>query len=206
MFKLPLFKSSTSLLRDWRTYSFVCLATVLLFSCANKEKDIQTLAQPEQLTISEGFVEPVGFYDAQPSFSWKLPVDASVKAQSQYRIVVASSPDLLPDNPDLWDSGVINSDTTNFVRYEGNELKSRQRAFWQVKYWNERGLDSNWSALASFELGLLSSSDWSAKWIEIEQPTPLVLDKFDTPIHNPQYLRTTFTADKSIMDRRIKFI
>jgi alpha-L-rhamnosidase len=110
MFKLPLFKNSTSLLRDWRTYSFVCLATVLLFSCANKEKYVQTLAQPEQLTISEGFVEPVGFYDAQPSFSWKLPVDASVKAQSQYRIVVASSPDLLPGNPDLWDSGVIDSD------------------------------------------------------------------------------------------------
>ena len=68
MFKLPLFKRPTSYLRDWRTFSFVCLATVLSFSCANKEKDIQTLAQPEQLTISEGFVEPVGFYDAQPSF------------------------------------------------------------------------------------------------------------------------------------------
>ena len=203
MFKLPLFKRPTSYLRDWRTFSFVCLATVLSFSCANKEKDIQTLAQPEQLTISEGFVEPVGFYDAQPSFSWKLPVDASVKAQSQYRIVVASSPDLLPDNPDLWDSGVIDSDRTNFVQYEGNELKSRQRVFWQVKYWNERGLDSNWSVLASFELGLLSSSDWSAKWIEIEQPTPLVLDKFDTPIHIPQYLRTTFTADKSIKSARL---
>ena len=203
MFKLSLFKNSTSFLNDWRTFSFLCLATALLFACANKDKNVQTMAQPEQLSVSEGFVEPIGFYDAQPTFSWTLPVESAVKAQSQYRIVVASSPNLLPDKPDLWDSGIINSDTTNFIRYEGTKLKSRQRVFWRVKYWNEHGIDSDWSALASFELGLLSNNDWSAKWIEIEQSTPLMLDKFDTPIHIPQYLRTTFTADKSIKSARL---
>ena len=203
MFKLPLVKSSTSFLHEWRTFLFICLVTTLLSACANKEKDVQTLAQPQQLSVNEGFVEPIGFYDAQPSFSWKLPVDSAVKAQSQYRIVVASSPNLLPDNPDLWDSGIIDSDTTNFVPYEGKKLKSRHRVFWKVKYWSGQEISSDWSALASFELGLLSNEDWSAQWIEIEQSTPLTLDKFDTPIHIPQYLRTSFTTDKYVKSARL---
>ncbi|WP_235207766.1 alpha-L-rhamnosidase [Alteromonas sp. LOR] len=161
------------------------------------------LVQPKQLLISEGFTAPVGFYDAQPTFSWKLPADATVKSQSRYRIVVATSPELLPDNPDLWDSNVINSSATNFIPYQGLELSSRQHVFWQVKYWNEESIDSHWSEPASFELGLLSNNDWSGKWIEIEQSGPPLRDSFDTPIHIPQYLRTTFTADKSIKSARL---
>ena len=35
---------------------------------------LQTYGAPARvLTVGEGFVDPVGFYDATPTFSWKLP-------------------------------------------------------------------------------------------------------------------------------------
>ena len=77
------------------------VAFSVLTSCEEKS----TIEKANDLTVSEGFKNPLGFYDATPTFSWKLPVTDGVKHQSAYQIVVASSEDLLPDNADLWDSG-----------------------------------------------------------------------------------------------------
>ena len=38
------------------------------------------------LTVGEGFVDPLGFHDSTPTFSWKLPV--GVEKQTAYRIEV----------------------------------------------------------------------------------------------------------------------
>ena len=41
---------------------------------------------PVDLRIGEGFVNPLGFHDATPSFSWKLP--EGVKKQTAYCLEV----------------------------------------------------------------------------------------------------------------------
>ena len=49
--------------------------------------------------------------------------------------------------------------------YGGAPLASRQRAFWKVQNFDAEGEPSPWSAVASFEIGLLQPSDWAARWI-----------------------------------------
>ena len=68
---------------------------------------------PGQLVVGEGFVNPLGFHDARPTFSWKLPV--GVEKQTAYRIEVRGD--------DLrWDSGWVKSDQSVFVPYGGNSV------------------------------------------------------------------------------------
>jgi Glycogen debranching enzyme len=113
-------------------------------------------APAHSLTVGEGAVDPIGFHQAEPRFSWKLPV--GVKEQTAYRILVEG-------DADTWDSGWVNSAQTTFVRYGGEPLLSRARATWRVAFRDERGEESGWSEPATFELGLLSAADWKAKWI-----------------------------------------
>jgi len=142
-------------------FALILVSFLISISC----EPVHNISGPVGLTISEGLIDPVGFYDKSPTFSWKLP--EKVKAQSSYSIVVASSPDLLPDKPDLWSSGQVQSDQSIYVKYKGKELASKLQAYWQVKYWDENGQESPWSKAATFELGLLNNSDWDGKWIGI---------------------------------------
>lgn len=184
-------------------YTTLFLFTLFLIACAVQPPSNTQVSQPERLAVSEGFVNPIGFYDVSPSFSWVLPSDSSIKRQSRYRIVAASSPDLLPDNADLWNSNVVISDRTTFVPYNGVPLSSRQKVYWQVKFWDSNNTESKWSDIADFELGLLSAEDWKASWIEIDTEAPPALTKYNTPIHVPQYLRKLFNADNAVKKARL---
>ncbi len=95
---------------------------------------------PFRLAVSEGFRNPLGFYDASPTLSWQLP--GGVQAQSAYRVVVASAPHFLPDRPDLWDSGRVDTEQSVWIPYSGKPLASRQRVHWQVKIWDGAGHES----------------------------------------------------------------
>ncbi len=115
------------------------------------------------LTIGERFENPIGFHDATPTFSWKLP--PRVKKQTAYRIEVR-------DDAVVWDSGWVESDQSVMVPYGGEPLNSRQRLTWRVDYKDEAGQASGWSPAAKFELGLLSAADWQAKWIRPASELP----------------------------------
>ena len=56
-------------------------------------------------------------------------------------------------------SGFEHCDNDFFGYYEGEKLNSRQKVYWQVKYWNQDGEASVWSEINHFELGLLNNSD-----------------------------------------------
>ena len=113
-------------------------------------------ASAHSLTVGEGFVNPLGFHEATPVFSWKLP--SGVKKQTAYRIEAKAG-------DKVWDSGWIKSEQSTFVPYHGEPLASRQQVEWRVSFRDENGKDSGWSEQAHFELGLLSSKDWKAQWI-----------------------------------------
>ncbi|AWB66203.1 rhamnosidase [Saccharobesus litoralis] len=187
---------------------------IMLFVCIYLQACSVTTDKPAQetpqaLKINQGFVNPLGFYDASPSFSWQLPSQGRVKAQTHYQILVASAPELLPQNPDLWNSQQVASNNTSFIPYQGKPLSSRQQVYWQVRYWGvkkgkgQEPQPSNWSDIAQFELGLLNNSDWQAQWIEIDSDKPIALNRYKTPIHIPQYLRSQFSTDKAIKQARL---
>lgn len=117
------------------------------------------------LRVGEGFVNPLGFHDPTPVFSWKLPEGTT--AQNAYRIVAASNREHLADAPDLWDSGRVPSGQSTWVDYEGKPLASGSEVHWQVKFWDAEGNESPWSDPASFELGLLETAAWKGSWIRM---------------------------------------
>ncbi|NRD23046.1 family 78 glycoside hydrolase catalytic domain [Winogradskyella litoriviva] len=157
----------------------------------------------ENLTVSENFKNPIGFYNANPTFSWKLPVSEQTKSQSAYQIVVASSKELLPNNADLWDSKKQKSKQSTFVKYQGKVLESRQKVFWQVRYWNQDKNASDWSEINSFELGLLNNSDWKAKWAGLVTAKDSIKGVRNFLMHHPQYLRKGFELSTDVASARL---
>lgn len=178
---------------------FLGLFFLSCISCINQTSSTKA----QDLTVSEGFENPLGFYDADPTFSWKLPALENIKSQSAYHIVVATSEDLLPDNADLWNSKKQNSDQSVWVKYRGRSLESRQKVYWQVKYWNQDGEVSDWSDINSFELGLLNNSDWSAKWVGLDTAKDSIRGRENVRIHKPQYLRKAFDLSNDIALARL---
>jgi alpha-L-rhamnosidase len=156
---------------------------------------------PYDLKVSEGFTNPIGFYDANPTFSWKLPAD--IQGQSAYSIVVASSTELLHNKADLWESGKIETDQSLFVKYEGEKLSSRQKVYWQLKFWDNEGSESKWSETAFFELGLLNNSDWQAKWISLPNEKAVEIPEIGKKIHKVQYLRKNIKLKTEIENARL---
>lgn len=136
------------------------VCALYLYSCAAVK-----IKAPENLIVSEGFKNPIGFYNPKPTFSWELPVSKTIKYQFDYQIVVASSKDLLPYNPNSWNSKKKTTSQSAWVNYEGDNLKSCQKVYCQVKYWDQDDEVSAWSDVTTFELGFVNNRDWKAKWI-----------------------------------------
>ncbi|RPJ85124.1 MAG: alpha-L-rhamnosidase, partial [Acidobacteria bacterium] len=120
---------------------------------------------PLHLAVNDR-VNPIGVGTQNILFSW-LPQDSSSnEVQTAYEIRVASNEQQLNSGqPDCWASGQVKSSLLAGIRYGGQPLASRQACYWQVRTWNSRNQVSPWSAVARFELGLLSNPDWSASWI-----------------------------------------
>jgi alpha-L-rhamnosidase len=118
---------------------------------------------------------PEGIGESAPRLGWGLTAAADARGvrQTAYRILVASSPELLAGgNGDLWDSGKVASDATQQIVYRGKPLNSRQQCWWQVRVWDEADRESNWSAPARWSMGLLQPSDWQAQWVGFDTPAP----------------------------------
>ena len=97
--------------------------------------------------------EPVGIDIQRPLLSWNAE---GGKTQTAYEIVAES------DGKVAWNSGKVMSSS---MRAEYPEkLASRQRVDWKVRLYDEEGSAGEWAS-ASFEMGLLSPSDFTAKWI-----------------------------------------
>jgi alpha-L-rhamnosidase len=123
----------------------------------------------KDLTI-EHKKNPIGIDAVKPRFSWKVDGSQRNLKQSAYSIRVATD-DKFSSSGTVWQSGKILSDESVLISYSGQVLKSGQRYFWQVKIWDNKKNESKWSETAFWEMGLLSSSEWKAKWIELSGDT-----------------------------------
>ena len=122
---------------------------------------------------TEYLTEPGAIDTRIPRLSWIIAAPGMRgMMQSAYQVEVASTAaNLAADKADLWNSGKVASNRENQVEYQGSPLASRQRAFWKVRVWDQSGAPSAWSAPASWSMGLLDRSDWSARWIGDPSPS-----------------------------------
>jgi alpha-L-rhamnosidase len=113
--------------------------------------------------------DPLGIDVRIPRLGWKLEAvhkGSRGITQASYRILVASDPGKLAmDQGDLWDSGKVASGETTQIAYSGKPLGSRQRCYWKVRVWDQRGHAAHWSPTACWSMGLLEPGDWGARWI-----------------------------------------
>ncbi|TAN39102.1 MAG: rhamnosidase [Verrucomicrobia bacterium] len=132
-------------------------------------------------------VDPLGIDVTQPRLSWMLQSDERGERQTAYHVLVASSEKSLKKNVgDLWDSGVVKSDDTISVVYQGKALPSGQSCFWKVKVWDRDGKDSGWSKPALWTMGLLKPEDWKAEWIGFDKPREV--EPADAPVTGAQWI------------------
>ena len=122
----------------------------------------QAACRPVHLRC-EYFENPLGIDERQPRLGWWLDADHRRGArQTAYQVLVSSAPGGVPD---LWDSGKVASDASTHVAYGGKPLRSRQRVWWRVRVWDERGRASESTERVWWEMGLLERNDWRAQWI-----------------------------------------
>ncbi|MEZ0289484.1 MAG: family 78 glycoside hydrolase catalytic domain, partial [Sulfolobales archaeon] len=129
---------------------------------------------------------PLGVDEPRPRFSW-IPVhEERAQSQKAYRIIVSSTYEkALSGVGDVWDSGVVESDS-NIVEYNGPPLKSFTRYFWRVKWWDSSGRESEWSEIAWFETAVLDSGEWRGYWIS-----------------GSRFLRREFYVDEDVAEARV---
>ena len=98
---------------------------------------------------------PLGLGNPAPRFYWNA--EEGVR-QTAYQIVC------LREDRIIWDSGRVESASMSHIRYEGEELHSRDLVIWRVQLWDENN-ESGEISESRFEMGLLKESDWKAQWI-----------------------------------------
>jgi alpha-L-rhamnosidase len=143
-----------------------------------------------QTTIYDAVIEnqksPLALDVMIPRFSWKITANGKKNVkQTAYEIKVFAGQQSDKSNPVLWNSGKVNSSQSLYVLYGGPALTSAKRYSWQVRIWDNQGKASSWTASFSWQMGLLSPSDWKAQWISagasvdtVNSPAPIFRRKF----------------------------
>ena len=127
-------------------------------------------APQKAITIAksvEALSNPVGVDSTTPRFSWITEAPGTHnKKQSAYQLLVASSLEKLANNEgDLWDTGKVQSEESNFVSYAGAPLESLTRYYWKARVWDEQDQPTDWSAPSTWVQGIVKSEDWQGEWI-----------------------------------------
>ncbi|RYY62540.1 MAG: alpha-rhamnosidase [Chitinophagaceae bacterium] len=177
-----------------KTISIVSTCLLVTACAVSKDNAVEVKA----LTV-EGRSDLAGSDLVKPRLSWKLQGNERDLKQTAYQVLVASSSENLEAGKgDLWDSGLVQGETSLDIPYAGNQLSSYQHCYWKVRVVTNKEKE-RWSAAAEWSVGLLDSSDWKAKWIGLdgfsEQDQP---DSTFTRLA-ARYLRKEFSIDKKIL-------
>lgn len=137
---------------------------------------------------TEHLINPMGIDVKKPRLSWTC--EGGIM-QTAYRIAATS------DGRIVWDSGKVQSNKME-VTFPP-KLSSRQRVVWSVTLFDENDKEGE-TVSACFETGLLSATDWKAKWIsgnykvnkKNRYPVDCFLKKFTA--HNVSKARLYATA------------
>lgn len=177
-----------------KTLLYFALITSSFFSCAVDHCNIEVVDLK-----CEYLNDPLGIDANIPRLSWKIKATGNNISQQAYRIIAASDRNKLEEKSgDLWDSDTIYSDQSTQINYEGKVLNSREKIYWKVGVWSQDDENPTWSETASWEMGLLNETDWSAEWIGIKELSTTKVGQ-----KNPaRYFRKTFDIKNDIEKAR----
>ena len=175
-----------------QTYQFAKLIVIILVVST-----INTFAASKTVVkelVCEYHTNPISIDIQKPRLSWQINSVEDNVLQSAYEIKVT---DQTTKGKVIWNSGKVSSAQSVNVSYEGPVLKSMQRVCWQVRVWDNRNKNSEWSAPAFWEMGILEPGSWKASWISPESEKEM---KGSKPCH---YLRKEFSTAKKIQSARV---
>lgn len=145
---------------------------------------------------------PLGIDSAQPRLGWQLTSDTRGEIQTACQVLAASTAEKLAHgDADLWDSGKVASSESVQMVYAGKPLGSGQRVWWKVRVWGRDGRPSRYSKPTWIETGLLSPTDWQARWIQRQSTGPLTEAQMFAD-HPAPIFRKEFALDRKITRAR----
>ncbi len=129
----------------YHTISRIFLFTILLIPgiiLAEEDLVLQNLKV-------EYKINPLGIDVMKPRLSWEIRSDKQNTMQTAYELRCSASESQIQKDENLIWKVKESSDQSIHVPYEGPDLQSRQRVYWQVRIWDNHGRVSDWSK-ASF--------------------------------------------------------
>ena len=172
-------------------FGILVLCLVLTTSFSLKKDEVYNLT-------CEYNNNPIGIDVQKPRLGWQLKSDGQNVMQTAYEIRVAlSKNDVLKGTNLIWSSGKVESDQSLDIIYEGSALQSMQRAYWQVRVWNNKNKVTSWSPPSFWETGILDTNLWSASYIGMDDFTT------EKKSHPSQYFRKEFQTEKSIKSAKV---
>lgn len=120
------------------------------------------LTEPETCVITE----------SRPDFGWIVNSTVQGDRQTAYRILVASSSELLKkQKANMWDSGKVVSPESINVLYSGKPLSPYRSYWWAVRTWNKQDRTSQFSVPQRFNTGQFdrTGKNWpgESRWVEL---------------------------------------
>lgn len=161
---------------------------LVLFSCTN------LVSHSKLINLKcEHLVNPIGLDSPAPRFTWQMS-DNTIEAQQIACEIIVGSDSLavVSEKGEQWNSGKLTTQQS-LVSYSGKSLNPFTKYFWSVKIWDKNGSVSNWSAVASFETGMMDSKNWRGDWIS---------DTRDIDLKPAPYFRKEFTTTKKVKSAR----
>ena len=145
---------------------------------------------------TELLVDPMSIDTPTPRLGWRIEAARNDVRQVRYRLIVSSTRENAERmKGDLWDT-TVDSDQSQWVRYAGKPLRSNTRCYWRVQVTTKECI-TRWSDIAMWNVGLLTESDWSGRWIGLPQAMPWD-EEVEHSHLSARYLRKTFDTDKPV--------
>lgn len=174
---------------------------VLLLCLSSCRTNTISDAKIEVLDLTcEMNVNPQGVDEPSPRLAWRIASDRKNVKQKAYRILVASKEAFLEENKgDVWDSGIVKSDESRMIDYQGEKMRCSRYYYWKVLVLTNQSEEWMESPVAHWLTGLYSEYDWKgSQWIGLERAMPWE----DEGVHarlSARYLRKEFNCRKPIL-------
>ncbi len=171
--------------------------TIILLTLAVMVMGTRAWADPTVCDLrTERLVNPMSIDTPTPRLGWRIESKQQDVMQTRCHIIVASTREKAEAlEGDLWDA-TLDDGRSQWIPYAGKALRSNTRCYWRVKVATTKG-ESDWSAVAMWNVGLLTESDWSGRWIGWDHTMPWDVVSEHSRL-SARYLRKEFEFNKEV--------